>query len=264
LNLSLSVAPEASSEPPTRAKEASVLPQRNFNHPASKQLREEFDKTYDTFLADIPNAPEELTLAKAVISHYLYETLLRKLFHSRAAENVNQYKDLHTSRHASKNKLNHLRTALKVVAANKAGSAEKTATKNKKKRKFTDIAPQFLSAINLAAPPMRIDDAAMEEAEAEEAEAEAEEAEAEEAEEAEEAAEEGEEEEEEEQEEDSAEVGVGIGAYVDIHEDEDIEWWKSLDDDIDIQNNENESMLENLASYYNSIVHTVSTSLSGK
>ena len=70
--------------------------------------------------------------------------------------------------------------------------------------------------------------------------------------------------EEEEQEEDSAEVGVGIGAYVDIHEDEDIEWWKSLDDDIDIQNNENESMLENLASYYNSIVHTVSTSLSGK
>ena len=88
------------------------------------------------------------------------------------------------------------------MAANKAGSSEKTATKNKNKRKFSEITSEF---INLAAPPMRIVDAAMEEAEAET----------------------------EEQEEDSAEVGEGIGAYLDIPEDEDIEWWKSLDDDID-------------------------------
>ena len=60
-------------------------------------------------------------------------------------------------------------------------------------------------------------------------------------------------------EEDSAEVGVGIGAYLDIPEDEYIEWWKSLDDDIDSQNNENKSILCNLASYYNRIVDTVST-----
>ena len=132
-----------------------------------------------------------------------------------------------TSRHASKSKQNHLRAALKVVAANNAGSSEKTATKNKKKRKFSEVLPQF---INVASPSMRIDDAAMEE----EAEAEAEE-----------------------QEEDSADL--------DIPEDEDIEWWKSLDDDIDndidSQNNENESILCNLASYYNSIVDTVVSTL---
>ena len=193
---------------------------------ASKQLRQEFDNIYDTFLAGIPNAPEELTLAKPVISQYLYENLLRKLFHSRAAENVNQFKDLYTSRHASKSQQNHLRAALKVVAANKAGSSQKTATKNKNKRKFSEVVPQF---ITLAAPSMRIDDAAMEEAEAEA----------------------------EEQEEDSADL--------DIPEDEDIEWWKSLDDDIDndidSQNNENESILCNLASYYNSIVDTVVSTL---
>jgi hypothetical protein len=141
--------------------------------------------------------------------------------------NVNQFKDLYTSRHASKSKQNHLRAALKVVAANNAGSSEKTATKNKKKRKFSEVLPQF---INVASPSMRIDDAAMEE----EAEAGAEE-----------------------QEEDSADL--------DIPEDEDIEWWKSLDDDIDndidSQNNENESILCNLASYYNSIVDTVVSTL---
>jgi len=168
--------------------------------------------------------PLVLSLAHSVI---LYENLLRKLFHSRAAENVNQFKDLYTSRHASKSKQNHLRAALKVVAANNAGSSEKTATKNKKKRKFSEVVPQF---INFASPSMRIDDAAMEE----EAEAEAEE-----------------------QEEDSADL--------DIPEDEDIEWWKSLDDDIDndidSQNNENESILCNLASYYNSIVDTVVSTL---
>ncbi len=70
---------------------------------ASKYLKDEFDMVYDTFLADIPDAPEELTTSKSVISKYLYDILLRKLFHSRAAENVNRYKDQITSRHAAKN-----------------------------------------------------------------------------------------------------------------------------------------------------------------
>jgi hypothetical protein len=220
---------------------------------ASKYLKDEFDMVYDTFLADIPDAPEELTTSKSVISKYLYDILLRKLFHSRAAENVNRYKDQNTSRHAAKNNKAHLRTTLKVVSEHKGGSKEGTSStseKKSKKRKLDEVAPHFKTKEpqTSANNEVRMNTHSDEELEEDKIEEVVEEVDEEDGE------VDGKEDDEEVVETDEVNCNESVSSDADTHEDEDIEWLKSLDDDNDYHNNESKGMLENFTSYYTTMI----------
>ncbi len=49
---------------------------------------------------------------------------------------------------------------------------------------------------------------------------------------------------------DEVNCNESVSSDADTHEDEDIEWLKSLDEDDDYHNNESKGMLENFTSYY--------------